>query len=79
MILCVLISCLADGIPNFESISPDFFYEDEQLQIGFFRNKQLLWHFLSILIIIKVSKSQKQILKFSFEPQMNENIYEFLP
>ena len=30
-------------------------------------------------ILLKVSKSQKQILKFSFEPKTKENIFVFLP
>ena len=29
--------------------------------------------------LIKVSKSRKQILKFSFEPKPNKNMYVFLP
>ena len=28
---------------------------------------------------LKVSKSRKQILKFSFEPKTNKNIFVFLP
>ena len=32
-----------------------------------------------LLEYLKVSKSQKQILKFSFEPKMNENIFVFIP
>ena len=30
-------------------------------------------------VLIKASKSRKQILKFSFEPKTNENIFIFLP
>ena len=30
-------------------------------------------------IVLKVSKSQKHILKFSFEPKMNDFIFVFLP
>jgi fructose-1,6-bisphosphatase len=29
--------------------------------------------------LLKVSKSQKQILKFSFEPKANKNIIVYLP
>ena len=32
-----------------------------------------------ITAVIKVSKSRKQILKFSFESKTNENIFVFLP
>ena len=32
-----------------------------------------------LITLVKVSKYQKQILKFSFEQKMNENIFVFLP
>ena len=35
--------------------------------------------FYQILYELKVSKSQNQILKFSFEPKTNEYIFVFLP
>jgi hypothetical protein len=33
----------------------------------------------NVKMLLKVNKSQKQILKFSFEPKTNENIFVFLP
>ena len=33
----------------------------------------------SFFSLLKVSKSRKQILKFSFEPKTNKNVFAFLP
>ena len=46
---------------------------------GLCRVSVRLWNFFNNGSKLKVSKSRKQILKFSFEPKKNENIFVFLP
>ena len=57
---------------------------NQLLKLEWLRTKGKLGHTIlqldnSTKVVLKVSQSRKQILKFSFEPKMNENIFVFLP